>query len=258
MISRQPRLKPRIQSLGRADAIIETIATAPGGLAKLAHISAKTGLHKNTVFTLVETLEALGLVKQHPTSRHYRLGPRLFELARKAEAGVDLIGLARPAMIRLSSATRETVSLGIPAALDLVIVSTVESSYGVRGAQFQGRHAPYHASAAGKATLAFLPETQREAILEARPPQRLTKHTITDPKRLAVELAAIRKRGWAFAFEEEEIGANAAAAPIFNRFGEVAGAIAVWGPVPRLGRAVLSDIGRQLAAECRATTAALD
>src|SRR3954447_12483612 len=90
----------RIQSLERADAILAAIAHSPDGCARLIDIAAGTGLHKNTVFSLLQTLVALGYCERSK-ERAYRIGRRTFELARVAERNIDLVTLVRPVMLRL-------------------------------------------------------------------------------------------------------------------------------------------------------------
>jgi DNA-binding IclR family transcriptional regulator len=77
------------------------------------------------------------------------------------------------------------------------------------------------------------------AFTDGRPRAPLTaytKRTITDPDVLETELARVRDRGWAGAYEERELGLNAVAAPIWNSRGELEAIVAVQGPVPRFGQ----------------------
>ena len=243
-----PRRKAKIQSLLRADAILAAIASAPDGRIKLSELSAKLGLHKNTAFSLLETLRALGYVDQ-VQSRQYRLGHRFFELARLSEADVDIVQQARPIMLRMVALANESSSLGVPATNRVLIISTIESSQGVRGARYSGRHSPYHASAIGKAILAFLPAAERDAVLAIGELERLTPKTLTSKQTLVRHLEEVARRGYALSLEEEELGANAVAVPLLSRMGEVVGALAIWGPAPRLTRDRLAGIGGRLMKE---------
>ena len=99
--------------------------------------------------------------------------------------------------------------------------------------------------------MAYLSESDRERILLQSPLHKLTKNTITSRVQLAKEITTIRRRGFALSTEEEEIGANAVAAPILTRLGEVLGAIAVWGPASRLNREQLLQVGARLVLACR-------
>jgi IclR family acetate operon transcriptional repressor len=88
-----------------------------------------------------------------------------------------------------------------------------------------------HATAAGKVMLAF------DGVRPAQELQAYTPRTITDPAELSTEIERVRRRGWADAFEEREIGLNAIAAPVWASDGALAGIIALQGPIPRFGRA---------------------
>jgi DNA-binding IclR family transcriptional regulator len=243
------RPKAKIQSLARANTILDKIATAPEGRMKLAEIAEAVRLHKNTVFSLLETLRALGYVRQAFGSREYMLGNRLFELALMSEADLDVAQLARPLMRKMVAIANESSSLGIPGTDSVLIVTTIESSQGVRGARYSGRHSPYHAAAIGKVILANMSIAERGTILGDHQFERLTPKTITSAQTLARELDEISQRGFALSLEEEELGANAVAVPLFGRMREVVGGISVWGPAPRLARDRLMRIGRQLVQE---------
>ncbi len=64
-----------------------------------------------------------------------------------------------------------------------------------------------------------------------------TRKTVTSVHDLEQELERIRRRGWADAYEEREPELNAIAAPVWSSAGELAGIVALQGPIPRFGRA---------------------
>jgi DNA-binding IclR family transcriptional regulator len=222
----------------------------PEGRGRLAAIAEATGLHKNTAFSILKTLMALGYVERRGPSRDYVLGSRAFELATIAESAIDILELTRPLMLRLVGVANESVSLAIPARRHALIVNTVESSFGVRGARYRGHHAAYHASAVGKAILSALPNVDRTFILSELEMVRLTPRTIRAKSGLIRELDRVSTRGYAISLEEEEVGANAVAAPLLGRMGEILGAVAIWGPAPRLNESRLRELGPLIAAEC--------
>jgi DNA-binding IclR family transcriptional regulator len=94
-----------------------------------------------------------------------------------------------------------------------------------------GRPSIAHATAAGKVMLAF------DGVRPSRSLPAYTPRTITDARKLEAEVELVRRRGWADAFEEREIGLNAIAAPVWSSDSSLAGIIALQGPIPRFGRA---------------------
>ena len=241
----------RIQSLERMDAILDIIAHAPDAGVRLTDIAARCGLHKNTVFSLLKTLVALGYCDHARDTQTYRIGRRTFELARNAERNLDIVTLVRPLMLRLVWQFRESLSLAVPGNDSCLVVSTVEGTYGVRGSRFQGQYAPYHASALGKAILAFQSVEDRAAIIQRLKLERFTSRTILTGASLEEECLGIRDRTFAISVAEEEIGASAVAVPVFNRGGLVIGSLAIWGPSARLTRQRLTELGLKLAKECQ-------
>jgi IclR family pca regulon transcriptional regulator len=69
--------------------------------------------------------------------------------------------------------------------------------------------------------LASLPPEQLEELLERIDFEPLTAKTIASRGELELELARVRKQGWALVDQELEAGLRALAAPIRDRFGTV-------------------------------------
>lgn len=240
-----------IQSIERMDRLLAEISRAGSDGLRLSEVAARAELHKNTAFSILKTMKALGYCDQDSTTHTYRVGRRTFEIARFAERNLDVVTRVRPLMLRLVWQWHESMSLAVPAPDHCVVVTTVEGSYGVRGSRFQGQHAPYHASALGKAILAFLSEDERSQVLTRMSFSRLTSRTITTRERLEAECSQVHAKGHAVSIAEEEVGASAVAVPLFTRGGIVAGALAVWGPSARLTRQALAAFGTKLALETK-------
>jgi len=71
-----------IQSVDRAVRILKALAGGPGRLG-VSELSDRLGLAKGTVHGLLRTLQAHGLVEQHPDSDKYQLGPQLLQLSNR-------------------------------------------------------------------------------------------------------------------------------------------------------------------------------
>lgn len=233
MPRRQPKRAVRIQSLLRASSILDVVAKTPGGAATLAEISRKARLNKTTAFNLAGSLVSLGFLERDG-SRKYQLGLRNLELGSLVRQRLDLDKIGRPALQHICTETGETANLAVPHAAAALIIDSLEGRHGLRSTTYAGARSDYHSSACGKAILAFLSKPVRDAIYQAQPFTAHTPHTITDPLTLERQLDLVRSDGYATEAEENEVGQACIAAPIFDGFGEIAGAISVAGPVGRI------------------------
>lgn len=239
---------PRIQSLVRADAILSAIAARRDGI-RLHELARAVALNKTTVFNLVGTLVRLGFARQDPATKAYSLEFRNLQLGRQAQRQQDFLELCAQSLHRLCVATRETVNLAVPYLDCAMIVDSREGGHTIRLTSYAGTLAPYHATACGKAILAFLDEPLRVAHYERRPLERLAPGTITSIERLEDDLATIRATRIAHDREEMEKGAHCVAVPIFDGFERVCGAISVAGVKDRMSDDAMAEIAALIAAE---------
>lgn len=70
-----------VQGLSRGLAILQAINRSPDGWAKIAELSATTGLHRTTVRRLLETLQAEGYVRRSVSDDSYRLNQKIRQLS---------------------------------------------------------------------------------------------------------------------------------------------------------------------------------
>src|SRR5215471_14535067 len=94
---------------------------------KLMELCDKTGLHKSTLYRLLEVLRAHRLVSLDERSGSYHLGLRLFELGSIALGGLHLDRLAQPVLQELAEQTGETAHLAVLDGSDMLAVAKVES-----------------------------------------------------------------------------------------------------------------------------------
>jgi DNA-binding IclR family transcriptional regulator len=216
-----------IAAVERAAAVLFELAGAHGELGT-NELARRLEISASTVSRLLATLTSSGLVEHVPRSGRYRLGPGLLRLGSAALARLDLQGVARPQLLALSEETGETVTLSAPGERDAVTVDFVQSPASVQSVARIGRPSVAHATATGKIMLAFGGRALPSAPLEA-----FTARTITDPERLATEVARARAEGYAQAAGEREEDLNAIAAPVLDHRGELAAIVGVQGPASR-------------------------
>lgn len=219
----------RVASAQRSLAILDVLADEP--TLGTNEIARRLGTSASTTSRQLATLVEAGLVEHVPVTGRYRLGIRLVALATSVLARLDVRAIAHPHLEALASQLGETATLSVPADPDAITVDVVRSPRYITDSSRLGRPSIAHASAAGKVMLAF------DGAAPVRELQAYTPRTITDPLELEAEIERVRRRGWAEAFEEREIGLNAIAAPVWSSDGSLAGIIALQGPIPRFGRA---------------------
>ena len=232
--------------------ILELLARSPEGLA-LRDVSAELEAPKSSLLPLLRALTARGYLAQGRAGE-YRLGAGAHDLGAAAPAHRELVEVARPAVVDLMRRTGETVFVGMLASdrQSIVYVDKVESDHVIRYAGGIGDRRPLHATSSGKVILAFLSEDEREEILQSLSLSRHTEHTVTSLAALRASLEEIRRTGVSVTAEEVVAGASGIAAPVFDRYGRVAGACAIGGPTSRVRPRV-----RMLSAEVKATAETL-
>ena len=235
-----------------AGVLVVTTAVPPGGLSTVrnaarllkvfrsreadlgvSELARRLGLGKSTVHRMLTTLVAEGLIEQNPRTGGYRLGIVMFELGEAVRVHMDLHAAVGPVLGELRAQTGESSQVGVLDGHEVVYVDRLESAHSLRLFTETGRRVPVHCTSSGKVLLAYLSETRRQAVLRAAPLTALTPHTITDRSQLAAELDRVRRRGWAEAINEREIGVASIAAPVRDVSGEVVAAISIGVPLAR-------------------------
>ena len=247
----------RIQALARASAIIDVIAAGGEEGVGLSDISRATALNKTTAFNLLASLVTLGFLEQDEQSRRYRLGLRNLELGRIVQQRLHISHLARPVLAGLCRKTNETVNLGLPDLVDLLVIDSFQGSRQLHATAYAGWRSLYHCTALGKAFMAQWDAPMRRTIYRSSSLPRQTPNTITDIDTLEAQLAQFRAQGYAVDVEENEVHVNGIATTIVNGLDEVAAAISVCGPSNRLTEEIMEKIAPDVMAAANAIAAAI-
>jgi IclR family acetate operon transcriptional repressor len=220
-------------------------AASSEGQIGVTEAARRAELSPATAHRLLATLCGEGYVVQDASHERYRLGPRLFALASAAEAEVaDLRERALPVMRRLCRDLGETVNLSVLDNTSIIYIDQVESERPLRAFNRIGNRVPAHASAAGKALLAF---EEPASQISGHALEKFTPTTITSASDLAAHLDEVRKRGYALDLGEHDVDVICVAAPIPTLSGRPAGALSTSAPAERLRRLDLDEVGAQVA-----------
>ena len=226
------RERGSVQSVDRALTLLEALARSAGGI-PLTELAAGAQLNISTCHHLLATLVKWGYVAKAP-GRRYALGARGLHLGQAFLKQVDLPRRAQPCIERISEDTGETVHLAVLQGDAIITLLKREGRHAVRvdtGAL--GASDAAHATATGKAMLAWLPEHEIRRILAIKRMGSFTPNTITDPEVLIEELRFVRRTGHAIDREEFQPGVICVGAAIRDHLGAVVGAISASAPTLR-------------------------
>jgi DNA-binding IclR family transcriptional regulator len=209
--------------------IIETIQKHDG--AGVTEVSESIGRAPSTVYEHMMTLEEMAYLRKE--GEQYHLGLRFLDHGIYAKERVPVVGASHPALEQLVEDTGENAWIIVEEHGWAINLEGAAGDRGIRTGERIGWRTYLHVHAAGKAILAFLPESRSNEIIEERGLPALTENTITDADELFAELEEIRDRGYAFDRGEGIEGLSAVAAPIVVD-GTVHGSVTVYGPTNRM------------------------
>lgn len=232
--------------LDRAIALLERLSLAPRGLA-LTDICRECEIAKGTAHRLLAHLIKRGYVRQTGEDGLYMLTLQLPLLAARFLEGQGFLDICQPQLDRLAELSGELVRLAWLDGNRLVFIAEAQrAAPGLRYDANLGQVATLHVTAVGKNWLATM--AQHEIVRCVRAQGRLLDpelgpRAIKSEKELLTEVARTRRRGYALAIDEGEVGAAAVAVPITTTHStaEFLGALAIIGPAARLQRARLVE-----------------
>ena len=193
----------------------------------LTEIARLTGLPVSTVHRLVIELEGSGLLERTDDAE-FRAGLPLQVLSCGTSYLPGIVEATRRALEDLATATQARARLGILIGLQVAFLEK-RCDGGPVTAFGPGPKLPTHATALGKALLAFSPAEVLDRII-ANGLERYTPHTLTDPEKLRRCLATTRRTRVAFVRWEFQLGNSAVAVPVFGADGAVVAALEVTVP----------------------------
>lgn len=234
-----------VKSADRVLTILEYLAATRG--ATFAEVARDLELPNSSAHQLLHTVTQRGFIEFDQTTRQFRLGSRLWEVAQAYSAVQDLATIAQPLMHELTDVTTETVQLARLDGLENVYLAISESPHPMKLVSAVGKRLPAHTTGLGKVLLAYLPEHELSKRIDDVTLTRYTDNTITDKSALHAELARIRDRGYGEDREEFVVGCRCIAMPVHNGAGDVIAAMSVSIPTPRFNQKVAKSVRAALA-----------
>jgi DNA-binding IclR family transcriptional regulator len=172
------------------------------------------GMPRSTTYRYLTSLRSYGLIVED-SNGGYRLGPRIFPLARVAKAGTSILTIAQPHLAEINRDLGEAVTLYERIGYQSIALERLESLHSVKMIYTRGQILPWPGAASAKVLLAHAPPDERDAIFRLLVPVRYTTKTIKTSKLLRAALKKIASDGYTYSDQEREEGVRAIAAPIF-------------------------------------------
>jgi DNA-binding IclR family transcriptional regulator len=219
-IALRPRAEDRVNGvtdeasskLERVALILESVAAATDGLT-LNEIAARLDLPVPTVHRLTGNLLRLGYLEGARGRSRYHLGMRLLRLAHSG-LSTESIRVAVAAVLQdLADQFDETAYMVRLHGYELKLLTHVFPSLTSRTVIHPGDHFPVNATSSGKAIIAFQHGAIADRAIEG-PHEKYRPGTLTDSRKIRLELARVREDGYAVSDDEYDAGVYAVACPV--------------------------------------------
>ncbi|MFK2827203.1 IclR family transcriptional regulator [Bacillus sp. B190/17] len=203
----------------------------------LSELAEKSGMAKPTAYRLLSSLEECGFltkIKNNNQDVRYRLGLKLLDLGSLVAEHLELRSIALPLMRELSADIDEVVHLVILDRDEAVYIEKVETNQAVRLYTRVGKRSELYSGSGPKLLLSYLPEEERQALIEKMTFKKLTEHTVENADMLKEEIRQIKEQGYAVSRGEQNLGTIGISYPIRDYTKEVVAALNVSGPEARI------------------------
>ncbi len=244
------RSRYNVPNLERGLQIMELLLDFPEGLSQ-TEIATRLRSSKTSVFRITTTLVEYGYLVRSEDSRNLTLSRKLLAMGCKALHEKDLMGCSMDVLRGLRDQVKETVLIGTLADGAFIVIEQVLGSHPFKFSLDIGSRLPLHTAAPAKALLAFLPEREREALIETIEFVGFNSATIRDAERFREELDAVREQGYALDRGEQLAGIHCVAAPVFDRNGYPVAAVWTTGPADRIRERDFPTVGKLFCKQMR-------
>lgn len=221
-----------VTSVERSLAILEVLAGNRAGL-RLVELAEAIGADRANALRILAAMDERGFVFRDPVSDRYRLTFRVTALGYRQLEAAGVEEWAQPVLNRVAAETQELVRLAAAERNTLHWIARAQGSGGTLIVDpIQGKEVPLHATAAGKAWLALMPENDAIKLVLRQGFTPRTPRTVTTIDGLRAELRVTRERGYGIAVEEADPGILAVAVATV-RDGKALGTLSVAAPTTR-------------------------
>jgi DNA-binding IclR family transcriptional regulator len=190
-------------------------------------LAARFGTARSTAYRYLQTLTAAGFVEEDPGGG-FRLGMRIFELARVARRSYEFADVVGPVLAGLSRATGETALLTRRHGTSVVCLDKHEAEGRLLRISYE-RGSVLAPNAGASALILFAWDDLGElaALLDSVELPRYTAITPARPAEIVELLTRVREQGYLVSQGALDPDAVGVAAPVFDSRGTVLAAVSV-------------------------------
>lgn len=244
------------QSVERTVALLRELAGTGIRGARLVDLAARVGIEYPTAHRIVGCLVQQRLVTKDPLTRHYSLGPLVYELGLAAKPRVDLREVCEPMLHRLAGKTGDTIFLNIRSGLDAVCVDRREGNCPIKALVYEiGARRPLGIGAGGLALLMPLPWAEIQHVIRQNTPRFAAYGKLSVPYMLAT-LKRAHDCGYVIASNVLVQGVTSVALPFGGSHGLALAAVTVSTVSSRMPVSRQRELADQLRAETSAIESA--
>jgi len=180
----------------------------------LSEVASRARLPAATARRCLHTLEELGYVMR--SGRMFLLRPKVLELGAAYLDSMDIEALTKTHLEDLASRTGDSAALSVLDGTDIVYIARASVRTLMRLEAHVGSRFPAYPTSMGRVLLAGSSPERLRSYFEHATFEPLTKHTVTDPQKLARRIEECRKNGYSAVEDELAYGVVAVAVPVFD------------------------------------------
>lgn len=211
-----------MQTIDRAMQVTKALASNEEKLwLSITDLSKACDLPASTMHRLLQAMKKHGLVQQDPVSKLYSLGNTWLEYGLQLYDSFDFVNLIRPEMEKLMNEVDESIYYSKSIGLESIIVERIDCPTNpIRIYDQLGIRIPMNIGAANKAILAHMPKEEMLNIVNS-----LLKDE--EKENFLNVLHATKTQGYGMSHGERTEGTSSVAAPIFNQWNDLIGAVSI-------------------------------
>ncbi|MDK4717864.1 IclR family transcriptional regulator [Rhizobium sp. CNPSo 3968] len=205
--------------LRRVATVLDAVAFSSSGLT-LQDIANAAQIPVSSAHRITNTLLDIGYLESAPNQKVYLVGPRLRRLLNLSFGDAPIEKVASPLLIDLANRVQEVAFICRLVGGKIKLEAFAFPQEAPTSLIHPGYEFPFHATASGKAMLAFQGQDFTEDVLSQDIP-RYQAVTTVDRAEIMEQLSSVRARGYAVNDMEFDPGVFALAAPVTFEHGNV-------------------------------------